>query len=151
MIRRDAYLRVGGLDNRLWYTADWDLYLKIAFLGTVYYYPYPLACYRVHCSTLTIGGSRDLKDFRSQYQIVVNRHIAKITGTRANEILRISESVYRRQHSARGRNKGEFCLYTQSTDRPTRAWAETNAEIFHLFPNHSPVPSSPTSADYRRI
>ena len=108
MIRRDAYLRVGGLDNRLWYTADWDLYLKIAFLGTVYYYPYPLACYRVHGSTLTIGGSRDLKDFRSQYQIVVNRHIAKITGTRANEILRIAKASIDVNTALAGAIRGNF-------------------------------------------
>src|SRR6202008_2800453 len=45
-IRRDAYLRVGGLDNHLWYTADWDLYFKIAAIGRVYYHPCPLACFR---------------------------------------------------------------------------------------------------------
>ena len=32
-IRREAYLSVGGLDNALWYTADWDLYLKLAAIG----------------------------------------------------------------------------------------------------------------------
>ena len=38
-IRRDAYLRVGGMDNLLWYAPDWDLYLKIAELGDIYYHP----------------------------------------------------------------------------------------------------------------
>jgi glycosyltransferase involved in cell wall biosynthesis len=35
-IRRTAYLEVGGLDERLWYTADWDLYLKLLFIQAVY-------------------------------------------------------------------------------------------------------------------
>jgi hypothetical protein len=51
-IRRDAFLSVGGLDNALWYTADWDLYLKLAAIGSVYYHSSPLACFRVHKAPL---------------------------------------------------------------------------------------------------
>src|SRR5205823_13265328 len=47
-IRRDAYIRVGGMDNRLWHGPDWDLYLKVGALGDIYYHSIPLACYRVH-------------------------------------------------------------------------------------------------------
>ena len=47
-IRRDAYLSIGGLDNTLWYTADWDLYLKLSAIGGVYYHSSPLVCFRVH-------------------------------------------------------------------------------------------------------
>ena len=43
-IRRDAYLSIGGLDDALWHTADWDQYLKLAAIGSVYYHSRPLAC-----------------------------------------------------------------------------------------------------------
>src|SRR5207244_2105039 len=47
-IRREAFLQVGGLDETLWYTADWDLYLKLSSAGAVYYHPDLLASFRIH-------------------------------------------------------------------------------------------------------
>ena len=79
-LRRDAYLAVGGMDKELWYTADWDLYLKLLAKGEVYYHDAALACYRIHGSSLTSSGSRSLGEFRNQMQIVVNRHIGKLAG-----------------------------------------------------------------------
>jgi hypothetical protein len=78
-IRRDAYLSVGGLDNALWYTADWDLYLKLASIGSAYYHSSPLACFRVHKGSLTVSGSRDSVDFRKQHQVIVDRHADKVS------------------------------------------------------------------------
>ncbi len=77
-IRRDAYLAAGGMDPALWYTADWDLYLKILGLGAVFYHDEALAAYRIHGSSLTSSGSRSLGDFRSQLESVVDRHIARL-------------------------------------------------------------------------
>jgi hypothetical protein len=76
MIRRDAYLSVGGMDNLLWYGEDWDLYLKIASLGNIYYHSVPLGCYRIHNSSLTVLGSRNGSDFRRQHETIVYRHVA---------------------------------------------------------------------------
>jgi glycosyltransferase involved in cell wall biosynthesis len=73
-IRRADYLTVGGLDDALWYTADWDLYLKLAALGDIHYHRDPLACFRVHNNSLTVLGSRDPIDFRNQHQIIFDRH-----------------------------------------------------------------------------
>jgi glycosyltransferase involved in cell wall biosynthesis len=91
-LRRDAYRRVGGLDNQLWYTADWDLYFKLASVGNVYYHSSPLACYRVHQNTLTGKGNRNLEDFRRQYELVVDRHFEKLTATQRDKILRIARA-----------------------------------------------------------
>ena len=35
VIHKRVFVEVGGLDRSLWYTADWDLYLKIGRVGTV--------------------------------------------------------------------------------------------------------------------
>ena len=74
-IRRDAFLTVGGLDDTLWYTADWDLYLKVAAMGKVYHNPDLLTCFRIHKNSLTVSGSRSIEDFREQHEIVQARHI----------------------------------------------------------------------------
>jgi glycosyltransferase involved in cell wall biosynthesis len=77
-MRRDAFLKVGGLDDTLWYTADWDLYLKIAATGNVYYSSDILTCFRIHGNSLTVLGSRNLEDFREQHEIVQTRYIEHI-------------------------------------------------------------------------
>jgi glycosyltransferase involved in cell wall biosynthesis len=89
-IRRDAYLMVGGLDTALWYTADWDLYLKIASIGNICYHSTPLACFRVHRNSLTVLGSRDIQDFRKQHTVIVDRHIDKLLPDSRTATLRIS-------------------------------------------------------------
>jgi hypothetical protein len=89
-IRRDAYLSVGGLDNALWYTADWDLYLKLAAMGSAYYHSTPLACFLVHKNSLTISGSRNSVDFRNQHQAIVDRHADKISPESRTEILPVA-------------------------------------------------------------
>jgi len=91
-IRRDAYLTVGGLDQALWYTADWDLYLKIASIGNICYHSTPLACFRVHKNSLTVLGSRDIHDFRIQHSTIVDRHINKLIPDARTATLRISEA-----------------------------------------------------------
>ena len=90
-IRREAFLRVGGLDEALWYTADWDLYLKLSYAGRVWYHPESLACFRVHKNSLTILGSRSLDDFREQHELVRDRHAGKADALRPNPtILRLA-------------------------------------------------------------
>lgn len=77
-IRREAYLNAGGLDRLLWYTADWDLYLKLAALGDVHYHPEPLACFRVHGGSLTMTGWHNEGEFRHQMETVLDRHIGRL-------------------------------------------------------------------------
>jgi glycosyltransferase involved in cell wall biosynthesis len=93
-IRRESYLSVGGLDNALWYTADWDLYLKLAAIGSVYYHSSPLACFRVHKSALTVSGSRNSVDFRNQHQAIVDRHADKLSAEARAEILPVAAASF---------------------------------------------------------
>jgi glycosyltransferase involved in cell wall biosynthesis len=93
-IRREAYLSVGGLDNALWYTADWDLYLKLAAVGRVYYHPIPLACFRVHKNSLTVSGSRNSADFRDQHQAIIDRHADKLSPEARAEILPVAAASF---------------------------------------------------------
>lgn len=76
--RRDAYLACGGLDEQLWYTADWDLWLKLAAQGPVRHHDGVTAAFRVHDSSLTVTGSRDAADFERQMRIVLDRHLPRL-------------------------------------------------------------------------
>jgi glycosyltransferase involved in cell wall biosynthesis len=80
VFRKDAWLACGGLDENLWYTADWDMWLKLATIGPVYYHDIVTVGFRIHGSSLTVTGSRDTADFAHQMQIVLERHLAKFSG-----------------------------------------------------------------------
>jgi len=80
VFRRDAWRGCGGLDENLWYTADWDMWLKLAASGSVYYHNCVTVGYRIHGGSLTVTGSHDTAAFTQQMQIVLDRHLTKIGG-----------------------------------------------------------------------
>jgi len=75
VFRRELALKVGGLDEQLWYTADWDFWLKLSFYGGIVYHPNFLSAFRVHPNSQTVTRSSYIEDFRQQLEIVVNKHI----------------------------------------------------------------------------
>lgn len=75
--RTTAYA-VGGLDESLWYTADWDFWLRLAKdVEAVVYLPTPLASFRLHASTITSTWSSRLPEFRRQLEAILDRHLAE--------------------------------------------------------------------------
>jgi glycosyltransferase involved in cell wall biosynthesis len=74
IFKRELALRVGGLDEALWYTADWDLWLKISACSDTLYYPKPLSGFRIHLNSQTIARSSYLQDFRKQLESVVEKY-----------------------------------------------------------------------------
>jgi glycosyltransferase involved in cell wall biosynthesis len=78
VIRAQAWRDAGGMDDGLWYTADWDLYLKIASQGDTVYSPDVTTAFRIHQGSLTVKGSRDAAGFLEQMERVIDRHIGLI-------------------------------------------------------------------------
>ncbi len=74
VIRRDAWLACGGMDEALWYTADWDLYLKLMRLGQITVRESISTGFRVHRGSLTMKGRRDPAAFRDQFETVLRKH-----------------------------------------------------------------------------
>ena len=83
VFRRDAWLACGGLDLDLWYTADWDIWLKLANRGAVRYHDTATAAFRIHGNSLTMTGSRDPADFEAQMRIVLDRHKVRLVPERS--------------------------------------------------------------------
>jgi glycosyltransferase involved in cell wall biosynthesis len=80
VFRRDAWLACGGLDEKLWYTADWDLWLKLVAAGPVRYHDQITVGFRVHENSLTVTGSRNARDFMEQMDMVLRRHLPNLSG-----------------------------------------------------------------------
>lgn len=80
VIRRDAWIAVGGMDEALWYTADWDLYLKLAAHGPVHVRCANTTAFRIHAGSLTMQGRLDAEAFRAQQEVVLARHLEVFSG-----------------------------------------------------------------------
>jgi glycosyltransferase involved in cell wall biosynthesis len=78
VFRKDAWLETGGLDENLWYTADWDMWLKLASRGPLYYHDEVTVGFRVHSDSLTMAGRYNARDFTNQQQVVLERHLASL-------------------------------------------------------------------------
>ena len=63
VFRKDAWLACGGMDEALWYTGDWDIWLKLAANGPVRYHNTVTTAFRIHGGSQTVTASRDLIDF----------------------------------------------------------------------------------------
>jgi GT2 family glycosyltransferase len=79
--RREAALAVGGIDPVLWYTGDWDFYLKLARTGSTLYLDEMLTSFRIHGASLTMKGSANVDSFRAQLETVLERHLPAIEST----------------------------------------------------------------------
>lgn len=73
-IRTEVLHSVGSMDDQLWYTADWDLWLRLTRLAPVASTQGLLSGFRVHHSSQTMRGAHDLADFESQMRVVQMRH-----------------------------------------------------------------------------
>ena len=80
VVRRQAWRDCHGMDEALWYTPDWDVWLKLTELGPTIYHSEATTDFRVHGNSLTVTGSRDEAAFRKQMDTVLERHIPRLRG-----------------------------------------------------------------------
>jgi glycosyltransferase involved in cell wall biosynthesis len=80
VVNRRLAGEVGGLDERLWYSADWDFWLKIAARGVTLYSPLLLACFRVHGRSQTLAAAARPAEMRRQLEQVLHRHLGAGVG-----------------------------------------------------------------------
>lgn len=77
---------LGGLDEDLWYTADWDFWLRLCAVGPVAWSPEAKAGFRIHGSAQTLTGSRDSDGFKQQLAEPLNRHLNALEGRDRSDV-----------------------------------------------------------------
>ncbi len=75
LFKRKLALEVGMLQESLWYTADWDFWLKIMSKSKAIYYPQPLTGFRIHPESQTLKRSSLPDGFREQMKQVAAKHL----------------------------------------------------------------------------
>ena len=93
VFKRDAALDAGGLNGELWYTADWDFWLKLAAMGDACYIAKPLAAFRVHGESQTIRRSSSVAEFRQQMRLVVDKHLPVESSKEVSKVAFFSTEV----------------------------------------------------------
>jgi len=67
--------KIGGLDETLWYTADWDLWLKLLQQAPATLLGSTGAYFRIHSQSQTTLRSNDAEAFLKQMEVVQERHL----------------------------------------------------------------------------
>jgi glycosyltransferase involved in cell wall biosynthesis len=98
IFRRDAVIDSGGLDEALWFSADWDLWLRLGALGPVRFLGETLCGFRVHPASQTAARKLQPNEWEDQLTTVLDRHLERwpVTGplrTSVEQIARASIAV----------------------------------------------------------
>ena len=88
VFRRSGWLECGGMDEQLWYTPDWDIWVKLSSAGPVVYHDQATTAFRLHGNSLTVTGSRDSNAFRAQMETVLERHLANVAAASRRSVER---------------------------------------------------------------
>jgi glycosyltransferase involved in cell wall biosynthesis len=76
VVRKECYEKLGGFDARLPFTADWEMWLRLAVFYDVAYLAKPLIKYRWHENNETLNF-RGIKDLEHSYRakiLVLDKH-----------------------------------------------------------------------------
>ena len=73
LVRADALKQVGGFDPAVWGSDDWDLYLRLARIGSFAFVGRPTLLYRQHAA----NASRDVLRHAAGHLRVVRRHFRR--------------------------------------------------------------------------
>jgi glycosyltransferase involved in cell wall biosynthesis len=85
---RTAFDSVGRMDESLWYTADWDLWIKLAHAGYVGIQPRATTAFRLHALSQTMQGAKREYGMKTQVDTVRERHLPLVRGHRRRDEIR---------------------------------------------------------------
>ena len=75
VFRRDIVVHTGGMDEALWFSADWDLWLRLGALGPVAFIAEALTAFRIHPASQTAARKLKPNEWDEQLTTVLARHI----------------------------------------------------------------------------
>jgi GT2 family glycosyltransferase len=77
VFRRSAAIDSGGMDEALWFTADWDLWLRLGAMGPVRFIAETLSAFRVHPASQTAARKLLPNEWEKQLTAVLDRHLPR--------------------------------------------------------------------------
>lgn len=74
MLRRSAMLRTGEFDEALWYTIDWDYWIRILNEGNAYYIDKPYSGFRISTSSATGSSLGEKEKILKDEQVFLRKY-----------------------------------------------------------------------------
>ena len=75
VFRRSAVIDSGGLDESLWFSADWDLWLRLGAMGPVRFLAETLSAFRIHPASQTAARKLLPNEWEQQLTKVFAEHL----------------------------------------------------------------------------
>ncbi len=75
VFRRRLVVESGGMDEALWFSADWDLWLRLGALGAVRFIAETLSAFRIHKASQTAARVLLPNEWEQQLTTVLSRHL----------------------------------------------------------------------------
>jgi hypothetical protein len=75
VFRRKTAIESGGLDEALWFSADWDLWLRLGAMEPVRFVAETLSAFRVHPASQTAARRVQPNEWNEQLTTVLARHL----------------------------------------------------------------------------
>ena len=109
VFRRSAALRSGGLDEALWFSADWDLWLRLGAMGPVHFIAETLSAFRVHPASQTAARKVLTNEWEEQLTTVLARHLQKwrVTGNLRASVERVAVASIAMNSALSAASRGE--------------------------------------------
>ncbi len=81
VFRRRAVIDSGGLNEALWFSADWDLWLRLGRLGPVHFINETLSGFRIHPASQTAARKLLPNEWNHQLTTVLAEHLQSWPGS----------------------------------------------------------------------
>jgi glycosyltransferase involved in cell wall biosynthesis len=109
VFRRDAVLQSGGLNEALWFSADWDLWLRLGAMGPVRVISKTLGAFRIHSESQTAARELQPNEWERQLTMVMADHLEKwpITGKLRRSVERVANLSIAVNSSLSAASRGE--------------------------------------------
>jgi GT2 family glycosyltransferase len=94
VFRRSVAIRSGGLDEALWFSADWDLWLRLGAMGPIRFVSQTLSAFRIHPASQTMARTLMPNEWERQLTTVLDRHLETwpVTGKRRASVERVARA-----------------------------------------------------------
>jgi glycosyltransferase involved in cell wall biosynthesis len=109
VFRRDAVVQSGGLNEALWFSADWDLWLRLGAMGPVRFLDETLAAFRIHPASQTAARKLAPREWEQQLSVVLEEHMKTwlVTGKRRTAVGRAANASIAVNSALSAASRGE--------------------------------------------
>jgi len=113
VFRRSAVIDSGGLDETLWFSADWDLWLRLGALGPVRFIAETLSAFRIHPASQTAARNLLPNEWEQQLTKVFSEHLQSwpITGKLRAAVERVGMTSIAVNSALAAASRGEPVKY----------------------------------------